>query len=163
MNTHHFDGRSWTAQDLAALHRPQKFRFQWLYDDGGRAATGRRGQVSDCVCRAIAIANGEPYEQVYRLLERLCKPFRTSPNSRKPSNQFGIPDAVYAPYLIGQGWKFHSLPKGAQFNAAHVPLEGCSIVPTRGHICAVKHGVIRDTYDCSYGGTVWIKGFYRRT
>ena len=83
--------------------------------------------------------------------------------SRKPSNQFGIPDAVYAPYLIGQGWTFHSLPKGAQFNAAYVPLEGCSIVPTRGHICALKHGVIRDTYDCSYGGTVWIKGFYRRT
>ena len=31
------------------------------YDDGGRKAAGFRGETNDCVCRAIAIVTGIPY------------------------------------------------------------------------------------------------------
>jgi hypothetical protein len=37
----------------------------WVYDDGGRAAAGYKGNASDCVCRAIAIATEQPYRKVY--------------------------------------------------------------------------------------------------
>ena len=30
------------------------------YDDGGRVATGRKGQARDCVARAVAIASELP-------------------------------------------------------------------------------------------------------
>ena len=41
------------------------------YNDGGRAAAGYKGQASDCVCRAIAIATGMQYEAVYRVINSL--------------------------------------------------------------------------------------------
>ena len=43
---------------------------QFQYDDGGRKLAGYKGSADDCVCRAIAIATGLPYKQVYdRLAE----------------------------------------------------------------------------------------------
>src|SRR6266853_960880 len=38
---------------------------KFVYDDGGRAAAGYRGKAGDCVCRAIAIATGKPYREIY--------------------------------------------------------------------------------------------------
>jgi hypothetical protein len=43
----------------------------FVYDDGGRAAAGFKGKTGDCVCRAIAIATGEPYQEVYDALNAL--------------------------------------------------------------------------------------------
>lgn len=159
---HWLHGKTYTAGQWKDLRRPNKHRFQWLYDDGGREAAGRRGRVGDCVCRAIAIATEQPYEQIYKTLNELCKPFRETPRSRTPSCQFGMPGKVYQPFLEGQGWCFHKLPDYAQFNASNVPQEGVSIISLYGHIATVKHGVIRDTFDCSYKGIARIYGFYRR-
>jgi hypothetical protein len=41
---------------------------RFLYNDGGRAQSGRRGDAGDCVTRAIAIAAGLSYESVYASL-----------------------------------------------------------------------------------------------
>ena len=38
----------------------------WTFDDGGRAAAGYKGNAGDCVVRAIAIASGGPYSEVYK-------------------------------------------------------------------------------------------------
>ena len=40
----------------------------WNYNDGGRAATGIRGGRGDRVCRAVAIATGKPYREVFDLI-----------------------------------------------------------------------------------------------
>lgn len=40
----------------------------FIYDDGGRKETGRKGTAGDCVCRSIAIATGRSYDDVYREL-----------------------------------------------------------------------------------------------
>ena len=37
----------------------------WKFDDGGRTKAGYKGFAGDCVCRAIAIATGIPYRDVY--------------------------------------------------------------------------------------------------
>ena len=39
-----------------------------VINDGGRAAVGYKGQAGDCVTRAIAIATGKPYQEVYDAL-----------------------------------------------------------------------------------------------
>ena len=39
--------------------------MKFNFNDGGRAAAGFKGQAGDCVTRAIAIATGLPYRQVY--------------------------------------------------------------------------------------------------
>ena len=40
----------------------------FVKDDGGRSAAGYKGQAGDCVCRAVAIASGLPYAEVYATL-----------------------------------------------------------------------------------------------
>ena len=40
----------------------------FTYNDGGRAASGRKGFAGDCVCRAVAIAAELPYDEVYARL-----------------------------------------------------------------------------------------------
>jgi hypothetical protein len=42
--------------------------MMYVYDDGGRAAAGFKGKAGDCVCRAIVIASGRPYAEVYQRL-----------------------------------------------------------------------------------------------
>jgi hypothetical protein len=41
----------------------------WQFNDGGRSEAGFHGKTGDCVCRAIAIATGKPYAEVYSELE----------------------------------------------------------------------------------------------
>jgi hypothetical protein len=51
--------------------------MKFVYNDGGRAAAGYKGNAGDCACRAIAIATGKPYQEVYNALKgrfaRLCR------------------------------------------------------------------------------------------
>jgi hypothetical protein len=39
--------------------------MNYVYDDGGRAQAGYKGQAGDCTVRAIAIATELPYQEVY--------------------------------------------------------------------------------------------------
>jgi hypothetical protein len=47
--------------------------MDFTYDDGGRAAAGFKGSTGDCVTRAIAIATGKPYREVYDALNQVAK------------------------------------------------------------------------------------------
>jgi hypothetical protein len=48
-----------------------------VIDDGGRAAAGFKGSAGDCVCRAIAIASGRHYKEVY---DRIAEGMATQRN-----------------------------------------------------------------------------------
>lgn len=50
-----------------------KFKF----NDGGREAAGYKGKASDCVTRAIAIATGKPYQEVYDAINECAVGERT--------------------------------------------------------------------------------------
>jgi len=74
--------------------RPQDEPHQatWLvghmdfkFNDGGRKASGRRGTAGDCVARAVAIASGRPYDEVYKRLA--SGNAGTRPPSRKGNKQ----------------------------------------------------------------------------
>jgi hypothetical protein len=42
--------------------------ISWVYNDGGREAAGYKGAAGDCVVRAIAIATGKSYQEVYNAI-----------------------------------------------------------------------------------------------
>jgi len=45
----------------------------YIYDDGGRAAAGYKGDAGDCGARALAIATGMPYQQAYDAINEIAK------------------------------------------------------------------------------------------
>jgi hypothetical protein len=138
-------------------------RFQ--YDDGGRAASGFRGDAGDCVTRAIAIVTRQDYLTVYNTLNVLAKSERTS--KRKPgvsSARNGVYKRTVRRYLEGIGWNFTptmGIGTGCKVHLREGELPmGRLIVTVSKHECAVINGVIHDTSDPSRGGTRCVYGFW---
>jgi hypothetical protein len=72
--------------------------MRFVFDDGGRAATGFRGRTGDCTCRAIAIAAEMPYQTVYDLLnERSAMQRITKRQPRRGSARTGMSRAIKLP------------------------------------------------------------------
>ena len=65
--------------------------MQFVFDDGGRTAAGFKGTTGDCVCRAIAIASGMPYKEVYNLINEFGKrDHRSTRKSGRSSARTGV-------------------------------------------------------------------------
>jgi len=131
----------------------------FVRNDGGRAAAGFTGSTGDCVTRAIAIATGVPYIDVYNYLKKASG---TSPRD-------GMHRKFYDKFLIGElGWKWQAtmtVGSGCRvhLDASELPT-GRIVCRLSRHLCAVIDGVLHDTYDCSDTGT-WVEadGTIRRT
>ena len=141
----------------------------FVYDDGGRAAAGFKGDAGDCVTRAIAIVTGRNYRQVYDDLfelgrRRYAGQLTGADITRRASPRNGVDPAVYRRYLdtlglhwtptmfIGQGTKVH-------LRADELP-DGRLVVRCSKHVTAVIDGVLHDTYDCSREGTRAVYGHW---
>lgn len=121
----------------------------FVYDDGGRKASGRKGKAGDCVCRAVAIATGKPYEELYALL--------AEGNAKHGSGARSARDGIktsrtwfkaamwelgfewYPLMFIGSGCKVH-------LAAGELPM-GRLVVSVSKHYTTVIDGVVRDTHD----------------
>jgi len=133
--------------------------MKYKYNDGGREQAGYKGNARDCVTRAISIASGLPYKQVYKDINSVSKEMRVECGART-----GVPKKVYSKYLgelgfewvptmrIGSGCKVHLVE-------SELPT-GKIIVRLSRHLCAVIDGVINDTYDCSRGGSRCVYGYW---
>ena len=122
----------------------------YVQDDGGRARSGYRGQVGDCVTRAVAIASQRPYEEVYASLSRGMGTQRKSKGATA-RNGVSVRRKWFKEYMnsmgfqwvptmhVGQGCKTHML-KG------ELP-RGRLVVSVSKHYTAVIDGVIHDTHD----------------
>ena len=132
--------------------------MSFIFNDGGRAAAGFKGQTGDCVVRATAIATGKSYKEVYLALRRLMKGIGTP---RK-----GVPRPVYDKYLRSLGWKWTPTMKIGSGCAVHLRGNqlpaGRLIARLSKHMAAVVDGVVHDTYDCSRGGTRCVYGYYHK-
>lgn len=130
--------------------------MDFVYDDGGRAKAGFKGKASDCVTRAIAIATGQPYADVYKTINAL---------SGSSVARTGVPKditkAVMSHYgfawistmTIGQGCKTHLV-------AQELP-KGVLIARLTRHVCAIKDGVIYDTHNPARGGKRCVYGYWQ--
>ncbi len=131
--------------------------MEFIWDDGGRADSGYVGLTGDCVTRAIAIATGTCYRDVYRVLgER---------SLRTPRN--GVMSLVSDDYLTSLGWTRRP-GHDARFVPDVLP-KGAVIVHLNelnrhrsGHFCAVIDHVIYDTWNPSDDDGFIISAYWTR-
>ena len=145
--------------------------IKFKYNDGGRKEAGKKGDTGDCVTRAIAIASGLPYQEVYDVLaegnfnQRKSK-YSEKKRSRTASKGITTRRKWFKDYmasigfkwtptmLIGSGCKVHlrsdELPKGE------------IIARVSKHYTTMIDGVINDTYDPSREGTRCVYGYWSK-
>lgn len=140
--------------------------IDYIFDDGGRAEAGFKGSAGDCVTRAIAIATGKPYREVYDDLFELSRSSTMRRARDKASPRDGVFRKVYQAYLESLGWEWIPVMKVGQGVTMHlhrneIP-EGTIIVRLSRHLSAVKDKVVYDTFDPSRGGTRAVYGYFRK-
>lgn len=150
-------------------------RLRYEYDDGGRKDAGfnNRGEVGDCVCRALAIATGRPYAEIYDRLavgnetQRLTKRSRRRASAGQRTASHGI--------LTGRKWfRDYMTELGFEWTATMQVGVGCKVHLRRDelpdgrlvcnvskHLVAVIDGCIRDTYNPDRLGTRCVYGYWR--
>ena len=135
--------------------------MEFIYNDGGRAAAGYKGNAGDCVVRAICIATGMPYQQVYDDLLAIANKSRVK-SARRPPNR-GVDKCVYHNYIIGLGATW--VPTMFVGSGCNVHLEkdelpsGRIICNVSKHLTAVINGVIHDT-NSPYRAKRCVYGYY---
>ena len=135
----------------------------YVYDDGGRGDAGYRGEAGDCACRAIAIAAGLPYQDVYELLNRAAG------RERRKRGRSSARNGVYRPTLkrvmaeLGAEWTpTMSIGSGCTVHLRSDELpSGRLIVSLSRHVAAVIDGELRDTSRCDRDGTRCVYGYWR--
>jgi hypothetical protein len=144
----------------------------WVYDDGGRKASGRKGSAGDCAVRAIAIGTGRDYDEVYRDLHarqrvtiaRRRNPGRYTKGAADPSPRTGVDRKVIHAYLTDAGWSWTptmTIGSGCKvhLHVGELP-KGRIICSVSKHVCAVIDHVIHDTADPSRDGTRCVYGYW---
>lgn len=136
-------------------------------NDGGRSEAGYRGKTGDCVTRAIAIATGKPYQEVYDAINGRAQNERTSKRGKKSNARTGVFRKTYQKYLEELGFKWVPLMKIGLGCTMHLkegefPSQGTYVVSLSRHLCAVIDGVIHDAFDPSRDGTRCVYGYYQK-
>lgn len=155
------------------------------HNDGGRSDAGFKGSTGDCVCRAICIATGKAYKEVYDALakgnatQRLSKAQairvrnagkHNGPNVlakikiKTASKGINTDRKWFSDYMKSLGFVWVPtmfIGKGCQVHlkAEELPA-GRLVISLSRHMTAVIDGVIQDTYDCSRGGTRCVYGYF---
>lgn len=141
----------------------------WVYDDGGRSEADFQGSTSDCVTRAIAIATGKPYREVYdALFERGRRKWEGTLTgdalTRAATPRSGIHPKITRGYLDSLGWVWTPTMHVGSGCTVHLRADelpsGTIIVRLSRHLATVIDGVLHDTYDCSRHGTRCVYGYW---
>lgn len=138
--------------------------MKWVYNDGGRKEAGYKGETGDCVVRAIAIATGRKYQEVYDLINNTRAGMRQTKKIRGSNARTGTHRKVYEKLLKEWGWKF--IPTMGIGSGCKVHLKdgelpmGRIIARVSRHVVAIVDGVIQDNHDCSREGTRCVYGYY---
>lgn len=142
------------------------------YNDAGREAAGFKGYTGDCVTRAITIATGLPYKDVYNTVNELSKPVnakrvKAGRKHRVSRARTGVAKKAYHPWLLANGFTWHptmQIGKGCQvhLHKDELPGTGVLIIQVSKHVVAYAHGVLLDTYDCSRDGKRCVYGYYTK-
>jgi len=128
--------------------------MEFVYNDGGRSKYFKEKNVGDCVTRAIAIATGKDYLEIYNDINELAKRERTGKRKKKISNaRSGVYKQTDRKYLESLGWKWIPCSKigvgcTMHLNENELP-QGTIICQVTKHLVCVKDGVIYDTYNSS--------------
>lgn len=141
--------------------------MEFRFDDGGRALAGFKGTTGDCVCRAIAIATGMGYKEVYDLINEFAKKERITKKYPKRSNaRTGVYGKTERRVLEYLGWEWHPtmlIGSGCKVHLRDGELPyGTVIVSVSKHLTCVIDGILYDTYDCTRDGDRCVYGYYTK-
>lgn len=152
--------------------------IKYVYNDGGRAATGRKGHTGDCVTRAIAIAADLPYGKVYaRMAEGNATQRKGKYDKylerRGRKAKSGVRSASQGIYTKRKWFKEYMRELGFEWTATMQIGSGCRVhlradelpkgrivVNLSKHLAAVIDGVLNDTQNCSREGTRCVYGYW---
>ena len=140
-----------------------------IYDDGGRESAGFKGKAGDCVARAVAIASGKPYAEIYAALadgtgnQRASK--RSKTKGRTARNGIYTRRKWFKDYMASLGFVFvptMGIGTGCKVHLRDGDLPmGRIIARVSRHYVAVIDGVLHDTFDASRNGTRCVYGYWR--
>ena len=148
--------------------------MKFVYDDGGRAAAGFKGTTGDCCCRAIAIATGMPYKEVYDLINEFGKAEKPNAkrrrgneyNGRRSSARTGVYKDTMRKIMEHLGWQWVPTMRVGQGCKVHLRAEelprGRLILNVARHYCAVIDGVLYDSWDSQMDGNRCVYGYYTK-
>lgn len=127
--------------------------MKFVYDDGGRSKYFK-GTAGDCVTRAIAIATGIDYKEVYDTIKDLInhtpRNGMSKSETRDVMNYFGL---TWEPTMsFGGGCNCH-------LKEEDLP-SGTIICQVTHHVTCVKDGTIYDTFNPSRDGTRCVYGYW---
>ena len=124
--------------------------MRFVYDDGGRGAAGFKGHAGDCVARAIAIASGRAYADIYSALSSRAGAER---KSRGASARNGIHTKRkwFKDYMAALGFAWTPTMRIGRGCTTHLVKgelhTGRLVVSVSRHYTAVVDGVVHDTHD----------------
>lgn len=141
----------------------------FVYDDGGRAAAGYKGDTGDCVTRAAAIVTGRPYQEVYDLVNQLAVTERPGARKRmtkgRSSARTGVHKGTTAKLMAALGLVWTPTMQIGSGCTVHLRADelpaGRLVVSVSKHMVAVIDGVIHDLADCSRDGTRCVYGYWK--
>ncbi|MCA9133491.1 MAG: DUF2786 domain-containing protein [Planctomycetales bacterium] len=129
--------------------------MEFVWNDGGRAACGFVGLAGDCVTRAISIATGAVYRDVYQELG----------TASEHSPRDGVANSFTADYLKQRGWQCCDSQGDRAFDSSELP-KGVVIAqvgkrdePSR-HMCTVIDHVVHDTWNPADDEDYFLKSFW---
>lgn len=138
----------------------------YVHTDGGRAAAGFKGEAGDCACRAVAIATGLPYIEVYDRLNALGKSERTGKRKRGTSNaRTGVYRTAMHKLMDSLGWQWTPTMHIGSGCTVHVRADelpaGRLILSLSKHYAAFIDGALHDNHDSSRMGERCVYGYWK--
>lgn len=128
--------------------------MEFIWNDGGRAASGYVGLAGDCVVRAIAIASGAVYRDVYKELGA----------ASEKSPRDGIRADIASDYLAQRDWQrwegydrpfvVDHMPKGVLIVHLAIPGERSQ------HFCTLIDRVVHDTWNPAEDNDYVVKSYW---
>lgn len=137
-----------------------------VINDGGRTAAGYKGTAGDCACRAVSIATGRDYQEVYESLNFWASKERSGSRKRGKSHaRTGIHHATMRKYMEAIGWQWvptMGIGTGCKVHlkADELPT-GRLVVSLSRHYAAVIDGVLHDNHDSSRDETRCVYGYWQ--
>lgn len=126
-----------------------------VYDDGGRSKYFAANRVGDCVTRAVAIATGRDYKEVYNEIRKIVgyspRNGVRNADTKKVLKHFG--GVWHATMKIGSGCTTH-------LEDGEIPMNGVVVCSCSKHLVCVIDGIIHDTYDASRNGNRCVYGYW---
>ena len=138
--------------------------MKFQYDDGGRETAGFKGKAGDCVARAVAIATGQPYADVYKALAAINAASRgksSAAGKKSARNGVDVKSAGFKRYMERLGWQWTptmAIGSGCKvhFVADELPAGRLIVALSKHYTCVIDH-VIHDTFNPQRGQTVYYR------